>query len=140
MPGGDGTGPAGMGPMTGRATGYCVGYAVPGYLNPAFGGVNPALGRGYFGRGRGFIGRGSGRGRRNWFHATGLPGSARFGMGLPAWGGSGPYMDAYPYAPELNPQQEADMLKSEAGVLKQQLEDIQSRISTLEKEQAQESK
>ena len=37
MPGGDGTGPAGMGPMTGRAAGYCAGYPVPGYMNPAAG-------------------------------------------------------------------------------------------------------
>lgn len=37
MPGGDGTGPAGMGSMTGRAAGYCAGYAVPGYMNPAAG-------------------------------------------------------------------------------------------------------
>jgi hypothetical protein len=28
---GDGTGPAGMGPMTGRAAGYCAGYLVPGF-------------------------------------------------------------------------------------------------------------
>lgn len=35
MPGGDGTGPAGMGPMTGRAAGYCAGYPVPGFMNPA---------------------------------------------------------------------------------------------------------
>ena len=34
MPGGDGTGPAGWGPMTGRAAGYCAGYPVPGYRNP----------------------------------------------------------------------------------------------------------
>jgi len=34
MPLGDGTGPAGMGPMTGRAAGYCAGYPVPGYLHP----------------------------------------------------------------------------------------------------------
>ena len=34
MPRGDGTGPAGMGPMTGRAAGYCAGYEMPGYLNP----------------------------------------------------------------------------------------------------------
>jgi len=34
MAGGDGTGPAGMGPMTGRAAGYCAGYATPGYMNP----------------------------------------------------------------------------------------------------------
>ena len=34
MPGGDRTGPAGFGPMTGRAAGYCAGYTVPGYMNP----------------------------------------------------------------------------------------------------------
>jgi hypothetical protein len=34
MPRGDGTGPAGMGPMTGRAAGYCAGYTVPGFMNP----------------------------------------------------------------------------------------------------------
>jgi len=38
MPRGDGTGPMGMGPMTGRAAGYCAGYGVPGYMNPAGGG------------------------------------------------------------------------------------------------------
>jgi len=31
---GDGTGPAGMGPMTGRGAGYCAGYPIPGYMNP----------------------------------------------------------------------------------------------------------
>jgi hypothetical protein len=34
MPRGDRTGPAGMGPMTGRAAGYCAGYGTPGYMNP----------------------------------------------------------------------------------------------------------
>jgi len=52
MPRGDRTGPAGMGPMTGRAAGYCAGYDRPGFANPPAG----------FGRGRGF-GRGSGMGR-----------------------------------------------------------------------------
>jgi hypothetical protein len=42
MPRGDGTGPAGMGPMTGRAAGYCAGYDVPGYMNPY--GARPAWG------------------------------------------------------------------------------------------------
>ena len=46
MPGGDRTGPGGMGPMTGRAVGYCAGYPVPGFMNPmpsgAFRGVGPA--------------------------------------------------------------------------------------------------
>ncbi|GAG62874.1 unnamed protein product [marine sediment metagenome] len=33
MPGGDRTGPMGMGPMTGRAAGYCAGFASPGFMN-----------------------------------------------------------------------------------------------------------
>jgi len=46
MPGGDRTGPMGLGPMTGRAAGYCAGYPVPGFMNPmptgAFRGFGPA--------------------------------------------------------------------------------------------------
>jgi hypothetical protein len=37
MPFGNGTGPAGLGPMTGRAAGFCAGYSVPGYINPFMG-------------------------------------------------------------------------------------------------------
>jgi hypothetical protein len=33
MPRGNGTGPLGMGPMTGRRTGYCAGYGMPGNPN-----------------------------------------------------------------------------------------------------------
>ena len=55
MPGGNGTGPLGEGPMTGRAAGSCVGNKVAGFSNSNgmsnFGG----------GRGRG-CGRGMGRG------------------------------------------------------------------------------
>jgi hypothetical protein len=29
MPRGDGTGPGGLGPMTGRAAGFCAGYPAP---------------------------------------------------------------------------------------------------------------
>ena len=65
MPGGDGTGPAGMGPMTGRAAGFCAGYPVPGFMNPIPGGFG---GRGFgWGRGRGW-GRGFGRGRGRLIH------------------------------------------------------------------------
>ena len=45
MPGGDGTGPMGMGPMTGRGAGFCGGSGVPGFASRG-----PGLG---FGRGRG---------------------------------------------------------------------------------------
>ena len=48
MPRGDRTGPAGMGPLTGRAVGYCAGRNSPGFMNP-YGG---RLGAG-FRRGRG---------------------------------------------------------------------------------------
>jgi len=33
MPRGNGTGPMGAGPMTGRAAGYCAGFATPGFAN-----------------------------------------------------------------------------------------------------------
>jgi len=62
MPRGDGTGPAGAGPMTGRQAGRCAGYEAPGV-------VTPGPGRGLamvFGR------RGGGRGRRHRFRAGGL--------------------------------------------------------------------
>jgi len=58
MPFGDGTGPQGMGPMTGRGAGYCTGYGQPGFFSPTFG-------RGWSGFNRGFgrsVGRGRGRG------------------------------------------------------------------------------
>lgn len=34
MPRGNGTGPVGMGPMTGRAADFCVGYPASIYMNP----------------------------------------------------------------------------------------------------------
>jgi len=37
MPAGDGTGPLGLGPMSGRAGGYCAGFPLPSYLNPMVG-------------------------------------------------------------------------------------------------------
>src|SRR4030042_1146178 len=112
MPGFDGTGPRGQGPMKGGGRGYC---AVP------LSGNRPMY------PGQRFFGRGGGRGRRNWYYATGLTGWQRASMGMPAFDG------AYPYAPEMTPKQEADILKNEADILKKQLEDIQSRIETLEK-------
>ncbi len=130
MPGGDGTGPAGLGPMTGRAAGYCAGYSAPGYMNPIPG--RGYFGRGYSGRGRGFYGRGGGRGRRNWYYATGLPGWVRAAQGLPAWGGQG----ANPYNPwgaaEITPQQEADMLKEQARAMQEEINSINQRITELE--------
>jgi hypothetical protein len=128
MPFGDGTGPAGMGPMTGRAAGYCAGYGMPGFMNPVGG-------RGYWGWGRGFGGRGGGRGRRNWFWATGLPGWVRAGYGYPSepWAGQ-PYA-AYPPQP-MTATQEIDVLKNQAEYFKDALDGITKRIEELESQQA----
>ncbi|RLD18829.1 MAG: hypothetical protein DRI36_00450 [Caldiserica bacterium] len=87
MPWGDGTGPLGLGPMTGRAAGYCAGYPVPGYMNPIPGRGFWGWGRGWgwFGRGFGFWGRGRGW-RWRWFWR------------LPFWGGVYPLYTPY-YTP-----------------------------------------
>ncbi len=141
MPGGDGTGPAGMGPMTGRAAGYCAGYPVPGYMNP-IPGRGWGFGRGWS-RGRGWFG--GGRGWRHWYFATGLPGWVRAGYDLPVWGGYGAYpyygiSYGYPYAPEITPKEEAEMLKEQAKIMQEELKVVQEQISTLEKASAKEKK
>lgn len=123
MPGGDGTGPAGMGPMTGRAAGYCAGYSVPGYMNP-YGG---RFARG----GRAFGGGFGGRGRRNWYYATGLPGWARYNMGYPARGG----ITGYPFAPDIGPDEEKELLKSQSEALQKQLDEIKARMEELSSKQ-----
>lgn len=136
MPRGDGTGPAGMGPMTGRAAGYCAGYSVPGY-------ANPIGGRGAF-RGAGFFGGGFGRGRgyRNMYYATGQPGWYRANMGMPAWGAyQGSWMPPFQGAPGYaEPEDEQAFLKEQADFLKNQLNDIEKRLGELEKSQKQEEK
>jgi len=131
MPGGDGTGPGGMGPMTGRAAGYCAGYSVPGF-------TNPIPGRGFRGGGGGWgFGRGRGWGRG-------------FGMGLPASGMApgtpyGSYNAPYgatsvvapygtPWAGQMTPQQELDGLKGQAEYFEDVLDGIQKRIGELEAE------
>jgi Family of unknown function (DUF5320) len=137
MPGGNGTGPTGMGPMTGRAAGYCAGYSTPGFANQmggrGFGGAGGGFGRGG--------GGGGGRGRRNGFYATGLPGWQRFGAGGPAYGGAMPYGGAAPYgAPNGGPvatkQQELDMLKGQVEYFEDALDGIKKRITELEAESA----
>jgi hypothetical protein len=128
MPRGDGTGPRGMGPMTGRGAGFCAGYAVPGYMNP----VPGRGGLGFFGRGRG-----RGRGYRNWYWATGVPGWARAAYDYPAFG---PYVDQPFYDEEVDRKEEADFLKTQAETLRRELEEIQSRIKMLEEPEDREEK
>lgn len=62
MPRGDGTGPMGMGSMTGRGAGFCAGLASPGCENPV-----------------GFTARlGCGRGFRHMSNSAGFLGRARY--------------------------------------------------------------
>jgi len=76
MPFGDGTGPMGLGPMTGRGAGFCAGFGTAGFANPmpgypyhyGYGHLGPVWPR----RGYGF-GRGFGRGWRRW-GSYGYPG------------------------------------------------------------------
>jgi hypothetical protein len=134
MPRGDGTGPAGMGPMTGRAAGFCAGYSVPGFMNPIGGrgywGWGRGGGRGFWGRGRG-----GGRGWRNWYYATGLPGWARTGWGYPAWGAAVAPYPFYPgpVAPTATPEQELASLKEQAQYFQNALDEISNRMEQLEK-------
>jgi hypothetical protein len=117
--------------MTGRGMGFCAGNDVPGYMNPGAGGFyhrgaygrSGGLGAGY-GRGRG-IGRG-GFGRRNMFHATGLPGWARGGY----YGAyDAPYLPAAP----LSAKEEIEYLKRESDILRSSLKEIDKRIAELNK-------
>ena len=124
MPRGDGTGPMGMGPRTGRAAGYCAGFGVPGYMNPV-------PGKRFFPRYWGFAGRG--RGYRHWFYATGLPFWARVN---PSMSGPQPF---YGMPQGYNPAQmtkevEMDILKREADDLENTLKQIKDRLAKLAEE------
>ena len=109
MPGFDGTGPMGQGSMTGGGRGYCA-------VNLS--GISVRQGAG-----RRFFGRGGGRGNRNCFYATGLPGWMRAQKGMQAFGGVGR---------GLSKEDELSMLKGQADYLKAELEAVQTRVQDLE--------
>ncbi len=111
MPRGDGTGPNGMGSMTGRGAGYCAGANAPGFAS--------GVGRGA-GMGRG---RGAGRGFRNMFYATGLPGWQR-------GGNAAPYGAAAAF-PNREPEPEIQALANQAQALKAKLDAIEKRLAAL---------
>ena len=130
-----------MGPMSGRAAGYCAGYGVPGFMNPAYG--RGGMGNGAWGRGRG---------HRNWYYATGLTGWQRAAMGWPGGRAAGPsaYAGGYgsqpavpvpPYAPAypppyggFSPEQELEMLRDQVEGMEEGLKAAQERIAELESE------
>jgi len=109
MPGFDGTGPRGMGPMTGGGRGFCSPWGI---------GRMYGFGRGYgFGGGYGF--------------GMGMPyaGPAPYSYaGAP----TGAVPGAGPYAPQMTREQELDFLRSQAEAIKGQSEQIDARIKELE--------
>ncbi len=109
MPGGDRTGPLGLGPRTGRALGYCAGYDSPGFTR----GI-PRGGAG-FGYGRGW-GRGFGRGF--WGHGRGF------------WR-RGYYPDVYPVPTR---EEEKTYLENMVKDLEAELKAIKERLQELSKE------
>ncbi len=126
MPRGDGSGPQGLGRMSGRAAGYCAGYGMPGYMSAAPGfGVGARPGRG---RGAGAWGRGGGHGWRNMFFATGLTGVERAAMG---WRGPGWGLGGAAVPPAMTKEQQAENLKAQAKLLEEQLDLVRKRIDEL---------
>jgi len=100
--------------MTGRAAGYCAGYATPGYANPVAGG-----------------GRGRGMGFRQGFGGQGGRGMGMGFRGGRQWGcGYGVPTVAGPTAPTA--EQEASLLKAQAQNLENALADIQKRLGDIE--------
>lgn len=111
MPRGDGTGPLGMGSMTGGGFGYCAGYSVPGFANP----VRYGLGRGTA------WGRGGGGGRALG-HRRGRGGFA------PSYAGFVPPVAGV--FPAAVPDEEA-VLKSHVSVLEDQLAAVKARLDEI---------
>lgn len=109
MPGGNRTGPDGLGPRTGRRFGFCSGYDSPGFTK--------GVPRGGAGTGRGY-GRGFGRG---------------FGRQVrPRGFGRGPD----PYVQEQEPtalskEEQRNMLKDELDQIRSEKAEIEKRLKDL---------
>ncbi len=116
MPGGDRTGPMGMGPMTGRSAGYCAGLGAPGYMNPGPG-WGRVLGRGR-GRSFGWRARGYRGGFRNPWYGPAIPEVSRY--------------DAPWEARQVTRDEELHYLRTQAGALKEELDAITARVKDLE--------
>ena len=117
MPGGDRTGPRGLGSMTGRALGYCAGYDIPGYSR----GPGLGLGRGY----EGGSGVGDGRGR-GWRRGGGRAFGGFWGYRAPSYA---PTIVQPPvYGPPTTPEAQLNMLKQEKQYLDSEMERIKSTI------------
>ncbi|WP_066633427.1 DUF5320 domain-containing protein [Desulfolucanica intricata] len=105
MPGFNGTGPRGIGPMTGRGRGYCMSYVEPGAD------FTPGLGWG------------GGRGRRYCYNVSSVPRWAGWRQRFPVQA---------VYAPPSNNEQEMELYKEQIKNLEDALEQAEKRIKELE--------
>lgn len=105
MPRGDGTGPIGMGRMTGCGAGFCAGFATPGYVSAKD--TNPISFRYGLSRGGGY---------HRMFYGTGLPRWERHG---------------YSAYSDINDTDEKEYLSRQAEYLEKQLQQIEKRLSSL---------
>ncbi len=110
MPRGDGTGPQGLGPMTGRGFGYCTGYNSPGFTR--IGGRGLARGRG----------RGIGRGLARGFRGGIRRGFRRMPTRIPV---------ERQYNREYTEEDEIEDLKVYADQLEEELELVEERLDEL---------
>lgn len=102
---GDGTGPMGMGRMTGRGAGFCAGFSAPGYANSA-------------GFRRGLIGV---RGLCRIFYGIGMPRRARLD-----------YLENdSAYEPALS---EKELLSQQAEFLESELRQVKKRLLRFKKD------
>ena len=104
MPFGDGTGPMGFGPMTGRGGGFCAGFGRPGFTNP-------------------IPGRGFGRG---WRMPYGYPYAGGYGAATPYTG----YSYGYPGG-AIPKEEEIRTLEDQARAMEGDLNAIRQRLEQL---------
>ena len=102
MPGFDGTGPRGMGPMTGGGRGFCSPWGIRATVQGC--GIPPRIGYGY-------------------------PYYSRIGIPYPSYGAP---TGVVPSALQMTKEQELDFLKNQANAMKSQLEQIEARACELE--------
>ena len=124
-----------MGPMTGRAAGYCAGYNTPGFMN-AYGG---RMGLGFRGgRGRRGGGRGPGPGG-GWYGnpAPGFGAGAPYGAPYPAQPYAAPY--GAPYAAPYSAAQEKEALQTQMKIMEEQMTALRERLEELDTDSAKES-
>jgi len=104
MPRFDGTGPRGIGPMTGGGRGFCSPWGVGASL--ASHGTPPRAGYGY-------------------------PYYGRAGASYPFYGASTRAPGAAPLVPPMTREQKLEALKAQSQALAQQLSEIQRRIEEI---------